>query len=146
MTTASRGNGYLQTNLMVREGGYEASGFFEFFSLDGRFEPSLGSGVNKAMHGLSSAAARIDDVRIGAATGRFRPVAVVARSEGGDSVSARTRSRRLLLPAAGAAGRTRSARTAAVAAIQSLGASSRMRSRSSPSANARWFPRRRRGE
>jgi len=52
--------GYLPTNLMVQEGGYEAGGFFEFFSPGGRFEPSPESRVIKALHGFSSAA-RIDD-------------------------------------------------------------------------------------
>lgn len=53
--------GYLPTNLMVQEGGYEAGEFFEFFSLGGRFEPSLESRVIEAMHGFSSAVACADD-------------------------------------------------------------------------------------
>lgn len=53
--------GYLPTNRMVQEGGYEAGGFFEFFSLGGRFEPSLETRVVAAMHGLSTAAVDTDD-------------------------------------------------------------------------------------
>lgn len=33
--------GYLPTDNMVRQGGYEASGFFKYFGLDGQFRPGL---------------------------------------------------------------------------------------------------------